>query len=65
MSNREYLAREVMEEPEPIIDKLVDYLHLLKSKTFTPNYDSLLLSYPTLAKDWLSPEEEQAWKDYQ
>ena len=65
MSNREYLAKEVMEEPEPMIDQLVDYLLLLKSKTPMPNYDSLLLSYPTLANDWLSPEEEQAWKDYQ
>ena len=54
-----------MAEPEPIIDQLVDYLLFLKSKRADPNFDALLLGYPTLSKDWLSPEEEQAWKDYQ
>jgi hypothetical protein len=73
MSNREFLAREAMVEPEPIIDRLVEYLLTLKAKAkeslksteTSLNYDALLLSYPTLAKDWLSPEEEEAWKDYQ
>jgi hypothetical protein len=65
MSKREFLAKEAMNEPEQIIDQLVDYLLFLKSKNGEANYDALLLSYPTLSKDWLSPEEEQAWKDYQ
>ena len=65
MSKREFLAKEAMIEPEQIIDKLVDYLMFLKSKSAEPNYDSMLLSYPTLSKDWLSPEEDAAWKDYQ
>jgi hypothetical protein len=65
VSKREFLAKEAMVEPEQIIDQLVDYLLFLKSKGAETDYDALLLSYPTLSKDWLSPEEDHAWKDYQ
>lgn len=65
MSKREFLAHEAMTEPEPLIDSIVDYLLFLKSKIAEPRFESLMASYPTLAKDWFNTEEEEAWKDYQ
>jgi hypothetical protein len=65
MSKREFLAKEAMVEPDPIIDKVVAFLLFLKSQPAEQNFDALMLSYPTLSKDWFSEEEEEAWKDYQ
>lgn len=56
------LIRELKEAPEPLLDEVLDFVKFLKYKN-VERLESALLSETALAKDWLSPEEEQAWQD--
>jgi hypothetical protein len=45
-----------------IIDMETKELNLLKLETSKNNMETEILSESVLAKDWLSPEEDEAWK---
>ena len=48
--------------PETRIDELVDITGYFLYKT-DQEFDGALLSEEALAQSWLSPEDEEAWKD--
>ena len=62
MSN-ELLFKEIESLPEHLKDELLDYIQYLKSKAAKEKYDLALISESSLQKDWLSPEEDEAWSD--
>lgn len=41
--------------------EVIDFIEFLKSKV--EKNETLFLSEKSLAKDWLLPEEDEAWKD--
>lgn len=60
MSTRELIARELDHMPEQDLDKLLALLRSLKeahAETAMP----MLAAESSLAKDWLTPEEDAAW----
>jgi hypothetical protein len=60
MSKRELIARELDHIPEQDLDKLLAFLRSLKevkAETAMP----ALAAESSLAKDWLTPEEDAAW----
>jgi hypothetical protein len=59
MSKRELIARELDHIPEQDLDKLLAYLRSLRehAEDATP----ALAAQSSLAKDWLSREEDAAW----
>jgi hypothetical protein len=60
MSKRELIARELDHIPEQDLDKLLAFLRSLKdvhAETAMPT----LAAESSLAKDWLTPEEDAAW----
>jgi hypothetical protein len=60
MSKRELIVRELDHIPEQDLDKLLAFLRLLreaKADTAVP----MLAAESSLAKDWLTPEEDAAW----
>lgn len=64
MSNIEALVAIATKLPEQKIDELVDFAGFLYQKEDSDGeIDGLLMSYDALAKDWLSPSDEEAWKD--
>jgi hypothetical protein len=60
MSKRELIARELDEMPEQDVDKLLVFLRVLK-EVHTEAAMPLLAAETSLAKDWLTPEEDAAW----
>ena len=60
MSKREAIVREVEHLPEQELDAVLAFLNALKHD---PPIDraGMLLSEASLAKDWLTPEEDSAW----
>jgi hypothetical protein len=56
------LLKELEQAPEPLLDEVLDFVKFLKHKNLE-RFESALLSEAALAKDWSSPEEEQAWRD--
>lgn len=62
MSTLELLVREVQDEPEEIILRVLKYARTIKNQTEDELFDTAPISEPALAEIW-STEEDEAWKD--
>ncbi len=62
MSKKEMLLSEIEQAPEPVIDELLDYVQFLKTKIIRNRLDTAIASESALRKDWLKPEEDEAWQ---
>lgn len=63
MENREVLLKELEQIPDPILVEILNYVRFLKAKAAQEEFSSAHLSENILAKDWLLPEEDDAWND--
>ena len=62
MSKRELILSEIEKIPEPFLDEVLDFVQFLKTKTLKERLSTAIASEPSLKKDWLRPEEDEAWK---
>jgi hypothetical protein len=62
MSTKEELISEIEEAPEPLLSEVLDFVHFLKAKTLREKLDTAVMSESSLRKDWLNPEENEAWQ---
>lgn len=63
MNTKDLLLQEIEQVPEPILEEVLDFLRYLKANKILQRQEATLLSEQSLAKDWLRPEEEEAWRD--
>jgi hypothetical protein len=63
MSKKDLIVREIEEFPESILEEVLDFVRFLKVKGAQEKFEIALLSEPALQKDWLKPEEDEAWRD--
>ncbi len=56
------MINEIEQVPEPFLDEVLDFVHFLKAKIIKERLDTAIASEPSLKKDWLSPEEDEAWQ---
>ena len=63
MSKKELLLNEINEIPEPLLIEVLDFVHFLKEKAIREKLDIAIMSESSLSKDWLKPEEEEAWQN--
>jgi len=63
MLSREVLLKEIDSLPAEFMDELQDFVQFLKLKRTKKNMEATLLSESSLRKDWLSAEEDEAWRD--
>jgi len=62
MDKRETLIREMEELPESTLQEVLDFVQFLKVKLTQQHLETALLSESSLRKDWLRPEENEAWQ---
>jgi hypothetical protein len=62
MGKKELLINEIEGAPEPFIDEVLDFVHFLKTKIVKERMDTAIASESSLKRDWLRPEEDEAWK---
>ena len=62
MSKKEILIQEIEKVPEPYLDEVLDFVHFLKSKIAKEKLDTAIASESSLKKDWLLPQEDEAWQ---
>ncbi len=60
MSNREVIVRELDQIPDDDLEPLLALIRTLKRK-HAEEAGPTLLAESSLAKDWLTPEEDAAW----
>ena len=46
-----------------MLEEILDFVRFLKVKGAQEKLKITLLSEPSLQKDWLKPEEDEAWRD--
>ncbi len=63
MNAKESIIKEVENIPEFMLEELWDFLQFLKLKYQKEKVETSLLSESSLEKDWLSSEEDEAWKN--
>jgi hypothetical protein len=63
MEKIEIIINEVEQFPEPLLDEVLDFVNYLKNKMISSRMDTALASESSLKKDWLRPEEDEAWKN--
>ena len=54
---------EIKELPEPMLGEVLQFVRFLKSQACQARMETTLLSETALKKDWLRPEEDEAWCD--
>lgn len=63
MTRKEILLKEIENIPDELLKETLDYLRFLKYKQRNESLETTLLSESSLKKDWLRPEEDEAWKN--
>jgi len=63
MNRRETLIHEMEGLTASDLREVLDFVRFLKTKSLKKRSETLLLSESSLRKDWLRPEEEEAWQD--
>lgn len=63
MSTKELILKEIEQVPEPWLEEILHFVRFLKSQHWEENLEISLLSETSLRKDWLKPEEDEAWRD--
>ena len=63
MSKKELLMHEIAEVPDNLLEVVLDFVHFLKTRRSQEGLDTALASESSLKKDWLSPEEDEAWRN--
>lgn len=62
MSKKELLLNEIEQVAESVLDEVIDFVHFLKTKIIKEKIDIAIASESSLKKDWLKPEEDEAWQ---
>jgi hypothetical protein len=63
MSSKELIAQEIKKLPEVYLGEILDFIRFLENKTLGEKRQIAIASQSSLKKDWLSPEEDEAWKN--
>ncbi|RLD17617.1 MAG: DUF2281 domain-containing protein [Caldiserica bacterium] len=63
MGRREDVLQKLNELPDALIEEVIDFIEFLKVKSLNEKFESTFLSESSLMKDWLRPEEDEAWRD--
>ena len=63
MEVKELIVKKIEYVPEPYLMELLDFMRFLERKDVEPKMDLAIASESSLKTDWLSSEEDEAWKD--
>ncbi|MBA2561612.1 MAG: DUF2281 domain-containing protein [Chitinophagaceae bacterium] len=64
MENKKKIQEYLEQLPDKYLNEILEYLHFLefKNRNEIADFSSMLLSEDSLAKEWLTSEEDEAWK---
>ncbi len=60
-TTRDVLWSALRDLPDDLVDQVADFVQFLRIRHLVP--DTALLSQASLALAWLTPEEDEAWKN--
>ena len=63
METKDLIQKEIEVFPEPYLEEILDFIYFLKGKASKKRMETVILSETVLSKEWISPEEDEAWKN--
>ena len=65
MAAKDLILKEIEHVPEPYLREILYFIQFLKAKDLEPErkIETAIMSKSSLKKDWLRPEEDEAWQD--
>src|SRR3972149_3732331 len=63
MNKKELILNEIEKVTEPLLEEILDFVSFLKTKATVERMEAAVASESSLNKDWLKPEEREAWRD--
>jgi hypothetical protein len=61
---KDEIIKKIENIPEQYLTKILDFIQIIELKDKVDNVlDTSLVSESSLKKDWLRPEEDEAWQD--
>jgi len=63
MQSKSDIIQEIEKLPEPLLKEVWDFARFLQGKTVHAKSETTVLSESLLGKDWLKPEEDEAWQN--
>ena len=63
MTTKEVILNEIQKIPEVMLEEVLDFIRFLESKATEHRADISIASESSLKKDWLKPEEDEAWEN--
>jgi len=61
MTNRAVLIQEIEMLPSTCISEVIDFVAWIKQRKLTQIPETMLMSEHSLARDWNTPDEDEAW----
>ena len=62
MTTKQMILNEIKKVSEPMLEEVLDFIRFLETKSLRKASETAILSESSLAKDWLKPEEDEAWR---
>jgi len=63
MEVKEAILKEIEKVPEQYLAEILDFIRFLAGKSLEESMETAIASETSLKKDWLKPEEDEAWRD--
>ena len=63
MDVKELILKKIENVPEDYLEEILDFIRFLETKALEEKMGTAIASETSLKKDWLKPEEEEAWQD--
>ena len=63
MTIKDKLIEELKTLPDSLVAELLEHARALRRGNGRGARETALAAEPSLARDWLRPEEDEAWKD--
>jgi len=63
MSVKDLILKKIEKLPEQYPSEVLDFIRFLEIKTQEEKMETIIISETSLKKDWLRPEEDEAWRD--
>jgi hypothetical protein len=63
MTIKDRLIQELETLPDALVAELLEHARALRQGDGRGPRETALAAEPSLARDWLRPEEDEAWKD--
>ena len=63
MTTKELILSEIKKIPEPLLEEVLDFIRFLETKVLEQKMETAIASESSLKRDWLRPEEDEAWRN--